>query len=110
MLDRGCIEEVAVIADRFEKLAKSKKKWVQKAIKRPGRVRDYFGISEDKPLPMGRLKNKYKELAAKKDKTKEEKSLMSAIGMAIGLKGGDIPGGEKKKMFPKKKKKASDED
>jgi hypothetical protein len=58
------------------------KKWIQDAIKRPGRVREYLGIPEGKDIPMGKLNE-----AIKKEKGKDNKSLMSALLLAKRLKG-----------------------
>lgn len=95
------VSKILELTEKFEKLAKDKK-WIQKAISKPGRLHKHFKIPEDKEIPMGKLKSEYNKLKGKEDKTKEETSLMKAIGLAIRLKGGDTPGGKKKKGLSKK--------
>ena len=60
--------------------------WIQDAVKRPGRLHKYFGISEKDDIPMSKLRDEAKKLKDKADKTDEEKSLQKAINMAITLK------------------------
>jgi len=43
------------------------------------------------------MKSRYNALVKKEKKTKEEKSEMSALALGIRMKGGDVPGGKKKK-------------
>jgi len=90
------INDILKIASKFEVIAKKKKdkKWIQKAIKRPGRFTD---PSTGKSRSLKWMIKKYKILKNKKDKTKAERSDMGALAMAIRFKGGDVPGGEKKK-------------
>lgn len=57
------------------------KKWIQDAIKRPGRVREYLGVPEGKDIPMGKL-----DEAIKKVKESGNKSLLSALLLAKRLK------------------------
>lgn len=59
------------------------KKWIQKAIKHPGRVHEYLGIPEGKEIPMGKL-----DAAIEKVKGTGNKSLLSALLLAKRLKGG----------------------
>lgn len=59
------------------------KKWIQKAIKHPGRVHEYLGIPEDEEIPMGKL-----DAAIEKVKGTGDKSLLSALQLAKRLKGG----------------------
>ena len=46
---------------------------------------------------MDKIKAAYDKLKDKKDKSAEETSLMHALALGIRFKGGDVPGGEKKK-------------
>lgn len=39
-----------------KKTTSSKKKWIQKAIKRPGALSKKLGVPEDKNIPMAKLK------------------------------------------------------
>ena len=68
-------------------------KWIQGAVKRPGRLRKYFGMEVGEKIPMGRLVSACKKLQDKEDKSSEETSLMRAMALGIRLKGGDVPGG-----------------
>lgn len=57
------------------------KKWIQDAIERPGRVREYLGIPEGEDIPEGKL-----DSAIKKVKGEGNKSLLSALLLAKRLK------------------------
>jgi hypothetical protein len=46
---------------------------------------------------MGKIKAEYNRLKDKPKKSAEETSLMRALALGIRFKGGDVPGGEKKK-------------
>jgi len=81
-LPKGSADRRAILAG----LQKTSEKWIQKAIKRPGRVRDYLGVKEGETIPMGKLKSEIEKLRSKKDKTKEETSLLRALNMAVTLK------------------------
>jgi hypothetical protein len=59
------------------------KKWIQEAIKRPGRVRAYLGIPTGEDIPMPKLNE-----AIEKVKKTGNKSLLSALLLAKRLKGG----------------------
>jgi hypothetical protein len=58
------------------------KKWIQDAIKRPGRVHEYLGVPENEDIPMGKL-----DAAIEKVKGSGNKSLLSALMLAKRLKG-----------------------
>lgn len=58
--------------------------WIQDAIKRPGRVREYLGIPEGETIPMGKL-----NAAIAKVKDTGNKSLLAALMLAKRLKGKD---------------------
>lgn len=73
-------------ADILIRTAKRKKKWIQKAIKRPGRLHKHFGISGDKTIPMSKINAEIKKLKAKKKRTKSDTSLLRALNMAKTLK------------------------
>ena len=72
-------------------------KWASNAVKHPGRLHAYFKIPEGQKIPMDKIKAAYDKLKDKKDKSAEETSLMHALALGIRFKGGDVPGGEKKK-------------
>lgn len=57
------------------------KKWIQDAIKRPGRVRKYLGVPEGEDIPTSKL-----DEAIKKVKESGNKSLLSALLLAKRLK------------------------
>lgn len=57
------------------------KQWIQDAIKRPGRVREYLGVPEGKDIPMSKLNE-----AIEKVKGSGNKSLLSALLLAKRLK------------------------
>ena len=86
-------DDILKLASEFEKLAKDKK-WVQKAVKKPGRFKGWT---------LGRMKKRYNALKKKEDKTKSEISEMRALALGIRFKGGDVPGGKKKKGLKGKK-------
>lgn len=67
-------------------LSKSADKWISKAIKRPGRLHDYFGVPEGDNIPVAKIDAEIKKLTAKKDKTKEELSLLQALNLAKTLR------------------------
>ena len=71
----------------FEKLFKSDK-WIQNAVKRPGRFEGWS---------MAKMKKRYSSLKKKEDKSKSEISEMRALALGIRMKGGDVPGGTKSK-------------
>jgi len=56
------------------------------AVKRPGRVRKYPGAGKGEKIPMGKLLAAIKRLEAKKNKTAEERSLLSALLLANRFK------------------------
>ena len=63
-------------------------KWIQKAIKDPGRVREYLGVPDGETIPMAKLDAAIEKLKAVEEKTDEQQSLMSALVLAKRLKGG----------------------
>ena len=60
--------------------------WIQDAVKRPGRVRKYLGVAKGEKIPMRKLNGAIKRLEAKKNKTVEERSLLSALLLAKRFK------------------------
>lgn len=72
-------------------------KWAGAAVKRPGRLHKYFGVPPDKKIPMSKIKAAYDKLKDKENKSASEVSLMRALALGIRFKGGDVPGGQKKK-------------
>ena len=81
--------ELLDVTARFEKLAAGKdKKWIQKAVKHPGRFEGWS---------LSKMKSRYNKLKEKEDKSKAEVSEMRALALGIRMKGSDVPGGEKKK-------------
>lgn len=57
------------------------KKWIQDAIKSPGRVREFLNVPAGKDIPMGKL-----DTAITKEKGTSNKSLLSALLLAKRLK------------------------
>jgi len=57
------------------------KQWIQEAIKRPGRVRDYLGIPKGEDIPVTKLDG-----AISKERDSGNKSLLSALLLAKRLK------------------------
>ncbi len=88
--------QILELANSFAKEAKKKKnkKWVQKAVKRPGRFKGW---------DMARMKSRYRALKKKEKKSKSEISEMRALALGIRFKGGDVPGGKKRKGLKGKK-------
>jgi len=84
------VDKIYKFAEALEKAAKKKEpdKWIQEGVKKPGRFK---GWSLDK------MKKRYNALKKKEDKTKSEISEMRALALGIRFKGGDVPGGKKKK-------------
>jgi len=72
----GSTAQRVALADRLAK------KWIQDAIKKPGRVREYLGIPEGQDIPMDKLNQ-----AIEKVKGTGNKSLLSALELAKRLKG-----------------------
>jgi len=60
--------------------------WIRDAVKRPGRVRKYLGVAKGEKIPMRKLNDAIKRLEAKKNKTVEERSLLSALLLAKRFK------------------------
>jgi hypothetical protein len=56
-------------------------KWIQKAVKRPGRIKRALGVPEDKPIPAGKM-SRLRAMAKKKG------SLGSAARLALRFKKG----------------------
>lgn len=69
-------------AQRVAAATRLAKEWIQDAIKRPGRVREYLGVPEGKDIPMSKL-----DTAIEKVKGTGNKSLLSALLLAKRLKG-----------------------
>ena len=69
-------------------MARRNKRWIQKAIKRPGRVRRYVKrLFGDKAFTKdGDIKMEYLRKAKKKAEESGNRSLISAINLAIRLK------------------------
>jgi hypothetical protein len=67
--------------DRVAATDRLAKKWIQDAIKRPGRVREYLDVPEGEDIPMGKL-----DTAIEKVKGSGNKSLLSALLLAKRLK------------------------
>tara|TARA_Y100000310_G_C20593106_1_gene769123 strand:+ start:488 stop:1396 length:909 start_codon:yes stop_codon:yes gene_type:complete len=65
---------------------KTADKWIQDAIKRPGRLHKFFGIPEGKDIPVAKIKGEIEKLKKKKEKTPEDKSLMGALQLGLRLK------------------------
>lgn len=94
-------KKIKAAADDVEKEhedgKKEESKWAGAAVKHPGRLHKYFGIPDGQKIPMSKIKGAYEKLKDKKDKSAEEASLMRALALGVRFKGGDVPGGEKKK-------------
>ena len=80
------VELASVDMETLNKLAKDKK-WIQKAVKKPGRFEGWS---------LGKMKKRYDSLKNQEDKTKAEVSEMKALALGIRFKGGDVPGGKAK--------------
>jgi hypothetical protein len=78
---RNKIASVAGSKTRVDLAEKIAKKWIQDAIKEPGRVREYLGVPEGKNIPMEKL-----DAAIENLKGKGDKSLLSALLLAKKLK------------------------
>lgn len=74
-------------ANALEKQAATKKKkWIQKAIKSPGRLHRYFGIPEGHEIPMEKINGAIRRLKKKEKRTKDEQSLLKALQLGKSLK------------------------
>lgn len=82
-------DDILKLASGFEVLAKKKSKenWIPDDLKE-GRFKGWS---------LSRMTKRYKVLVNKEDKTKAEISEMRALALGIRFKGGDVPGGKKKK-------------
>lgn len=69
-------------AERMGAADRLAKKWIQDAIKHPGRVHEYLGVPEGDDIPMGKI-----DSAIGKVKGTGDKSLLSALELAKRLKG-----------------------
>lgn len=58
-----------------------KKKWIQKAIKRPGALRSQLGAKEGEPIPAGRLQS-----AAKKPGKLGKRAQLALVLKKLGRK------------------------
>jgi hypothetical protein len=67
------------------------KKWIQKAIKKPGALRKEMGAKEGEPIPQEKLDAKKAELERAKEKkgklTDTQRRLLRRINLAETLKG-----------------------
>jgi len=61
-------------------------KWIQDAIKRPGRLREYFGTPEGETIPVSKINAEIAKLKDKEKRTPEEVSLLRALNLAKTLK------------------------
>lgn len=75
------------IANFVNILILAKKKWIPKDLKK-GRFEGWS---------LSKMKKRYNTLKNKEEKSKEEISEMRALALGIRFKGGDVPGGKKKK-------------
>ena len=63
------------------------KKWIQKAIERPGELREYFGIKDEgQKIPAERLNALIERLRAKEDKSDKETRLLRQANLAKTLR------------------------
>lgn len=63
------------------------KDWIQKAVEKPGRLHEFFGIPEDEDIPVAKIKGEIAKLKKKEERSAEETSLLRALNMALTLKG-----------------------
>lgn len=71
---------------RFPSSSRIAEEWISKAIKRPGRLHDYFGIPEGETIPVGKIKAEISKLHGKEVRTPEETSLLRALNLGLTLK------------------------
>ena len=67
------------------------KKWIQKAVERPGALHRHFGIPEDEKIPTEKLRAEQSKLRAKKDRTEAESRLLKQVNMALTLRSKEVP-------------------
>lgn len=79
------LEILARLQTTLAVLAK-KKKWIQDAIKHPGRLHKHFDIPEGETIPMSKINAEIKRLKGKESRTKSESSLLRALNLAKSLK------------------------
>ena len=69
----------------------AKKKWIAKAVGKPGRLHRYFGVPAGKNIPVGRINAKIAQLQARgagdKKLSKADRSLLGALLLARKLRG-----------------------
>jgi hypothetical protein len=66
--------------------ARVAKKWIQDAIKKPGRLHKHFGIPEDEDIPVAKIKGEIAKLKKKDKLSKAESSLLKALNLSLRLK------------------------
>lgn len=71
---------------RFPSSSRIAEGWISKALKRPGRLHDYFGIPEGETIPVGKIKAEISKLHGKEVRTPEETSLLRALNLGLTLK------------------------
>ena len=82
------VKKIAILVNQFDVLVKTaKKKWIPENLK-SGRFEGWS---------LTKMKKRYSQLRNKEEKTKKEISEMRALALGIRFKGGDVPGGKKKK-------------
>ena len=82
------ISAILKTARAYQNKYSNDKKWLQKAVKNPGRFKDWS---------LSKMKTEYTKLKNKENKSKDEISKMRALALGIRFKGGDVPGGKNKK-------------
>jgi len=80
---------VAILEEK--KAEKKAKKWIEKAIKKPGALHKALGIDKDKDIPMETINKKIEELQKKKDEgdeklTKKDSKMLRRLNFAKTLK------------------------
>lgn len=82
--------ESFVFAIEEKKAEKKAKKWIQKAIKKPGALHKELGVPEGENIPMETINKKIDELHKKKESedglTKKESKTLRRLNLAKTLK------------------------
>jgi hypothetical protein len=69
-----------------KKKDKGGKKWMQKAVKKPGALRKEMGVPEGKSIPVSEIKSKLSLLRKKKDKSEKDTKTMRRLNLALTFK------------------------
>jgi len=74
------------LAMKISSFEKDSEKWIQDAVKKPGRVHDLLSVPEEDDIPMGKIDAAISKLKKKDTRTKKEQGDLKALQLAKTLK------------------------